>query len=212
MNARDRLLAPWHSPVPLTGVLAFDVPRYLDALSCAFTAAHCADVAEEARALAGSYGADPARAEAAGWLHDVSAVIPRARRIEIAQGLGVPVLPEEQAAPVILHQKLSAVLAEAIFGIDDARVLDAVRYHTTLHPDADLLAKVVFLADKIRWDQVGQPPYLDDLARALEAGSLDAAVCVYLGFLWERRAALMVVHPWMAAAYCGLCEPAGGRP
>ncbi|MBN1246862.1 MAG: bis(5'-nucleosyl)-tetraphosphatase (symmetrical) YqeK [Anaerolineae bacterium] len=206
------MIAPWQSPVPLTGVLAFDVPHYLEAFGCAFTAAHCAAVADEARALAGAFGVEPARAEAAGWLHDVSAVIPRTRRIAIALGSGVPVLPEEHVAPMILHQKLSAVLAEAVFGVEDVGILDAVRYHTTLHPDADPLAKVVFLADKIRWDQAGEPPYLAALIRALEAGSLDAGVCVYLGFLWERRATLMVIHPWMAAAYCSLCETAGGCP
>ena len=111
---------------------------------------------------------------------------------------------------MILHQKLSAALAAGVFGVHDAEVLDAVRYHTTLHPDAGRLAKVVFLADKIRWDQAGTPPYLAELARALDAGALEGACCVYLDYLWEHRSGLRVVHPWMAAAHRAFCGNSGG--
>jgi predicted HD superfamily hydrolase involved in NAD metabolism len=205
-------LAPWRNPVALTGVLANDVRSYLAAYGCTFTLDHSAAVADEARGLAGRFGVDMARAEAAGWLHDVSAVIPKTQRAEIALALGLPVLPEEHTAPSIVHQKLSAALAEAVFGVDDAGVLDAVRYHTTLHPGADALAKVVFLADKIRWDQPGEPPYLVALTRALSEGSLETACCAYLSYLMARRSMLSIVHPWMATAYHTLCPVPGGRP
>ena len=210
MSAVDDVLGPWRSPIPMTGVLATDARAYLTSLGCAFTADHSAAVATEARALALRFGSDAEHAQAAGWLHDVSAVIPRSQRVAVALALGVPVLPEEQRAPVIVHQKLSAVLAREIFGVDDGSTLDAIRYHTTLHPDADPLARVVFLADKIRWDQTGQPPYLPELLQALDSGSLDAACCVYLDFLWNQRATLPVIHPWMAAARHTFCTFSGG--
>jgi HD superfamily phosphohydrolase YqeK len=88
--------------------------------------------------------------------------------------------------------------------VDDAAVLSAIACHTTLGEHATPLDKVVFLADKIAWDQPGTPPYLDDLEQALTV-SLDAAVCVYLQTLWDRRDRLPVVHPWFAAAYAQLC-------
>jgi HD superfamily phosphohydrolase YqeK len=63
------------------------------------------------------------------------------------------------------------------------------------------LDKVVFLADKIDWDQPGRPPYLDDLEEALYGmPSLDAAVKVYCDYLWEHRDEAFVPHPWFIDA------------
>ncbi|MDH5606365.1 MAG: HAD family hydrolase, partial [Anaerolineae bacterium] len=60
--------------------------------------------------------------------------------------------------------------------------------------------KVVFTADKISWDQPGNPPYLEAVLAGLEK-SLDAGVLVYLTYMWERKDSLQVLHPWLAAAY-----------
>ena len=105
---------------------------------------------------------------------------------------------------MILHQKLSAILAHELFGVDDLAVLSAIGCHTTLRADATPLDKVVFLADKIAWDQSGSPPYRDALLDAL-THSLDAGACVYLQHLWAQRATLPVVHPWFENAYRQLC-------
>ena len=101
---------------------------------------------------------------------------------------------------MLLHQKLSAVMAEQIFGIGDPSILHAVRCHTTLRARASLLDKVVFVADKIAWDQAGAPPYLDEITQALRR-SLDDAVWCYLDTLWQQRATLAAVHPWFVDAY-----------
>lgn len=73
------------------------------------------------------------------------------------------------------------------------------------------LDKVVFVADKIEWDQSGTPPYLHELLPALDR-SLDHAVFVYLDFLWQQRETLRVVHPWLRDAHQELavqCLPVG---
>jgi len=79
-------------------------------------------------------------------------------------------------------------------------ILSAIGCHTTLKADASLLDKVVFIADKIAWDQPGEPPYWAELQQALDR-SLDHAVFCYLDYLWQRRATLRVVHPWLVAAH-----------
>jgi predicted HD superfamily hydrolase involved in NAD metabolism len=188
----------------MTGDLAESVPRFLHAHGCSHTAAHVRAVALESARLALCLSVDVRQASAAGWLHDISAVVPLASRVSLAEHYGIPVLVEERRVPMILHQKLSAVLARECFGIEDDAVLAAIACHTTLRQDATALDKVVFLADKIAWDQPGTPLYLDELTRALTV-SLDAAVCVYLQTLWDRRDGLPVVHPWLAAAYTQLC-------
>jgi len=157
-------------------------------------------VAREAARIARSLGAAGRRAELAGWLHDVSAVFPPEERLETARALGVEILPAEAAFPLLLHQKLSAVLARELSGVEDAGVLSAIRCHTTLRSGATRLDKIVFVADKLAWDQPGVPPYATRM-RAELARSLDAGTFVYLDYLWERRDALKAVHPWFVAAY-----------
>ncbi len=184
----------------LSGNLRTDMAAFLTTRGFPKTAGHCAAVAAEARRLAGRFGEDPARAEAAGLLHDISAPIPDAERIATAEAWGLTVLAEERAYPMIVHQKLSAVIAGETFGVADPGVLSAIGCHTTLKAGASRLDKVVFVADKIAWDQPGDPPYLADILAAVER-SLDAAAFCYLDHLYQRRATLRVIHPWMLVAW-----------
>lgn len=193
------LLAGWRP----TGDVADDARRLLARHGCSATAAHSEAVAEEARRLAAAHAVPVHAAETAAWLHDVSAIIPNGERLGAARALGVEVLPEEAALPMILHQRLSAVLARRAFGVRDEAILSAIGCHTTLRPGASPLGHVVFLADKIAWDQPGLPPYHAALVAALDE-SLEAASLVYLAYLWERRETLPVVHPWLRAAYAEL--------
>ena len=183
-----------------TGDVGADVTALLARHGRADTVHHCMCVAAEARRLALRWGEDAVHAETAGWLHDVSAIVPMDRRIGLAEDLGLDVLPEERAFPMIIHQKLSAAIAQAVFGITDPDILSAIGCHTTLKADASRLDKIVFVADKIQWDQPGDPPYLSAIAAAVER-SLDQAAFVYLDYLWQRRATLPVVHPWLVEAY-----------
>ena len=196
MNELDRSIRG----LALTGDLERDVTAFLLAHDRAYTANHVRDVAAEAKRVALKIGENAEQAEAGGWLHDVSTVIPNEQRIQVAEEWGVEVLPEEAAFPMIIHQKLSVVLAREFFGVHDEAILSAVGCHTTLKANATRLDKVVFLADKLAWDQPGVPPYYDAMLAALEQ-SLDAATLVYLRFLWDRRETLRVIHPWLVEAY-----------
>jgi len=182
-----------------TGNLVDDVPRYLARFGHQKTAEHCRAVAIKARELAQKYTGDELKAEKAAYLHDISAVIPNDKRIEFARSQAVEVLPEEIQRPMLIHQKLSAVLAKKAFGMTDQEILSAIGCHTTLKANPSRLDKIVFLADKIAWDQEGAPPYLNKVNGALET-SLDRAVLEYLNYLWAQRSQLKVIHPWLVAA------------
>ena len=153
--------------------------------------------------LAKQFNADEDKAEIAGWLHDISAVFPSAERAKVARELGIEVLPEEDTFPMIIHQKLSIVLGRELFGVTDSETLSAIGCHTTLKQDASLLDKVVFVADKIAWDQPGQPPYLNEILAGLDK-SVDHAAFVYLDYIWQMRASLKVLHPWTAQSHAQL--------
>ncbi|GER90148.1 haloacid dehalogenase [Dictyobacter vulcani] len=183
----------------LTGEIAQDMPAFLQRHNHAMTAHHCQQVAAECRQVAASTGVSLVQAEIAGWLHDVSAIFPASERAQIAHALGLEVLAEEERCPMIVHQKLSRLMAQEIFGVTDLLILDAIGCHTTLRAQATLLDKVLFVADKLAWDQPGIPPYDRELRAAL-AQSLDAATSFFVRYLWDRREALLVIHPWLRAA------------
>lgn len=193
-------LAAFIRNVPLTDSVQVDMTTLLSHHGHAKTVGHSMRVAAEAKRLAQHWGEDPASAEIAGLLHDISAIIPVDQRIVLAEALQLDVLPEERILPMIIHQKLSAVIAHDLFAISSPTILSAIGCHTTLKADASLLDKIVFVADKLKWDQVGDLPYLEVMVAAVER-SLDAAALCYLEHLWQRRASLAVLHPWAIDAY-----------
>ncbi len=182
-----------------TGEINNDVPRFLTQWGFPRTAKHCAAVAAKAIELAKIFGSDPFHAERAGYLHDISAVIPNEKLIGFARSHSVDVLKEEIQYPMMIHQKLSVVLAWEVFGVTDGDVLSAIGCHTTLKANSTSLDKVVFLADKIAWDQASSPPYLAEILAAIDK-SLDNAVLEYLNYIWERRNQIKAIHPWLVEA------------
>jgi len=199
-----KLIRSLSADFKLSGDLYRDIDEFLILNRCPRTAQHCQRVSVEAEILASRFGVDPFKARLAGMLHDCSAVIPSGQRLEAARSLGLPVLVEEERYPMILHQKLSAALAREIFNVMDLGILSAVACHTTLKIPCAPLDKVIFIADKLAWDQAGEAPYHPALREAVQV-SLDNAVRVYLAYLWNTRNSLPVLHPWMLEAYEAFC-------
>lgn len=190
---------------PLTGNLREDVFHFLRDNGLPNTASHSRSVGDEARKIAARYGVNQESASVAGYLHDISAVFPSEVRISVAHRLGIEVLTEEETFPMIIHQKISKEMARDIFNIHEEDILSAVGCHTTLKKDSGDLDKVLFVADKIKWDQPGEPPYLHEIKRQLEH-SLDLAAFEYIQYLWVQKEKLKVVHPWLKDAYYELVE------
>ncbi|MFD0681658.1 MULTISPECIES: bis(5'-nucleosyl)-tetraphosphatase (symmetrical) YqeK [unclassified Paenibacillus] len=197
------LLQQMKSSMTFSGDLEEDVSSFLRLHNHPHTAEHCLKVGYEAGRLAARFGCDADQARAAGFLHDISAIIPNNQRIDAAREWNLDILPEEERFPMIIHQKLSRVIAEQVFGIELTPVLEAIECHTTLKAPSTLLDKIVFIADKIEWDQSGQPPYLAELLSQLDI-SLEHGVYVYIEYLWSRREHLKVVHPWLIDAHTDL--------
>ncbi|MFC6333124.1 bis(5'-nucleosyl)-tetraphosphatase (symmetrical) YqeK [Paenibacillus septentrionalis] len=194
------IFKPLTKHVSFTGELKTDVPLFLISNECPMTSKHCIEVGSESRRIAMLFNANVLAAETAGLLHDISAVFPNNERIEVARELQIEVLPEEERFPMIIHQKISKVMAQEIFNINDQEILNAIGCHTTLKSSSTLLDQVLFVADKISWDQSGAPPYINELNRNLEE-SLTHGVFAYINFLWERKDTLKVIHPWLRDAY-----------
>jgi predicted HD superfamily hydrolase involved in NAD metabolism len=185
-----------------TGILSKDVPAFLVHHECPNTAIHTRAVVDTTLELSARFNLDTHQAEAAAWLHDISAVFPNEQRLAVSQQLGLEILPEEEQVPLLLHQKISAVIAREIFGLNQQSVLDTIGCHTTLKANPSPLELVVFCADKLAWDQKGIPSYKAEMEAALDQ-SLEAAAWVYQDYLWHSGK-LKIVHPWMHSSYLEL--------
>ncbi len=197
----DEILTGLVRGIDVTGELPDAVSRLLTFKGFPKTIQHSYQVAEETARLAAHYNVSQQKANQAAWLHDVSVVFLVGQRIEVARRLGIELLQAEEQNPVLIHQKLSVVLAQEIFNIKDAEILSAIGCHTTLKPGASTLDKILFVADKIAWNQAGNPPYVAEMAAAAQH-NLDKAAFVYIRSLMERQSSLSYpLHPWLVEAY-----------
>lgn len=169
------------------------------------TAEHTVRVAGQAKKLAKELGEDEQAAEIAGFLHDISVIIPNERRLGLAAAMDVLILPEERPYPFILHQKLSAALAKELFGVKDERILSAIGCHTTLKGNAQSLELILFIADKLQWDQSGTPPYMEELNNGI-FNSLRHGAYAFINYQMEHKENLLMIHPWFEEAYHELRE------
>lgn len=156
------------------------------------TLAHVQAVAEECARIGRQFGLDEETCRPAGMLHDISAVIRPADMLEWAQAHAMPLCEAEKRYPFLLHQRLSRLVAQDDFGITDEAVLSSVECHTTLKAHASAYDMALFLADKIAWDQPGEPPYVNKVLSALDL-SLEQACLVYMHEI-EHSGKLLYPH------------------
>lgn len=179
-------------------VLKNEIKQYLVSKNCEKTYYHCMEVGEYAYQLDEKYLTSPEKVSIAGYLHDISAIYPNNQRISVAQKYGIELNEAEMAFPMIIHQKISKSIAKMDFGIEDNEILSAIECHTTLKKNYSDIDLVLFVADKIKWDQEGKPPYLDGLLQALNC-SLENAAYFYIDYILKHD--IKVVHPWLWDAY-----------
>ncbi|EHB5046568.1 HD domain-containing protein [Enterococcus faecalis] len=179
-------------------VLKNEIKQYLVSKNCEKTYYHCMEVGEYAYQLGEKYLTSPEKVSIAGYLHDISAIYPNNQRINVAQKYGIELNEAEMAFPMIIHQKISKSITKMDFGIEDNEILSAIECHTTLKKNYSDIDLVLFVADKIKWDQEGKPPYLDGLLQALNC-SLENAAYFYIDYILKHD--IKVVHPWLWDAY-----------
>jgi predicted HD superfamily hydrolase involved in NAD metabolism len=181
------------------GDLSVDAVALMNANGKHISAAHCTRVAAVCVRLAARYGLDCDRMEAAGLLHDCGGIIRGADMLDYARQNRWQLDAAEAQIPPLLHQRFSALLAEELFAVTDAVLLEAIACHTTLRPHATDEDMALFLADKLAWDRAGDPPYKTLLEKALEV-SLCHAARVYMEYAMENGL-LRIPHGQLLAAW-----------
>lgn len=110
---------------------------------------HTVSVSFICTALAMRYGCDLLKAELAGLLHDCAKPYGNDEIIKKCRRQNLSLTDDEQKAPVVLHAKYGAWLAENKYRINDGEIINAIRWHTTGRPEMSTLEKIVFTADYI---------------------------------------------------------------
>ncbi|MFQ9311637.1 MAG: HD domain-containing protein [Paraclostridium sordellii] len=182
----------------ITNDLKKSITEFLELNNCLDTISHSIEVANYAKDISCRYSIRSELAEVSGLLHDISAVIPENKRIEVANILGIEIYDEERKMPLIIHQKISKVIAQDIFKVNDTSILSAIECHTTLKKEPSKLDLLLFVSDKVKWDQDGNPPYLEGLLYNLDK-SLEHSALYYIDYLLKNE--IKVIHPWLKDAY-----------
>lgn len=145
-----------------------DGKRYEHTLSVAYTAAN----------LAACHGEDIDQALVAGLLHDCAKCLSDKRLLSICEKQKLPVSPQEEKKPSLLHAKVGSYLAREEYHIADPDILNAIHNHTTGRPGMSLLEKIIFVADYMEPGRK-QAPRLEQI-RKTAFTDLDCAMLMIL--------------------------------
>jgi nicotinate-nucleotide adenylyltransferase len=130
---------------------------------------HTLGVEQTAVKLAELYGEDPEKARVAALLHDCARCLDSAemRRL-VGERVGA------SALRALMHAPAGAELAKQKYGVEDERILSAIRWHTTGHEGMTKLEKIVYLADFVEPNRPNHPGLQELRAEAFR--DLDHAV------------------------------------
>ena len=103
----------------------------------------CRDTAVE---LAKHWGADETDAARAGILHDITKAIDGPLQLTLCEAYGKILSDFSKRYPKTLHALTGSLVAERIFGENEA-VVSAIEHHTTGKANMNLLEKIIYVAD-----------------------------------------------------------------
>ena len=103
----------------------------------------CRDTAVE---LAQRWGADVTDAARAGILHDITKAIDGPLQLTLCEAYGKILSDFSRRYPKTLHALTGSMVAQRIFGENDA-VVSAIEHHTTGKADMNLLETIIYVAD-----------------------------------------------------------------
>lgn len=134
---------------------------------------HSLCVADEAKRLAEKYGGNIDKCYTAGLLHDITKNASNDEHLKLFDTFGIMLSDIEKNAVKLWHAISGEAYIRYVLGLDDAEILDAVRYHTTAKKNMSLTAKILYLADFTSRDR----DYEDvEVIRTLANKSLDGAI------------------------------------
>ena len=108
--------------------------------------AHVLGCRDTAVLLAQKWGADETDAARAGLLHDITKALPAPLQMVLCHSYGVSLSSFASQNPKTLHALTGSLVAQSIFGENEA-VVNAIASHTTGKPYMNTLEKIIYVAD-----------------------------------------------------------------
>lgn len=109
---------------------------------------HSIGVMNMAEELAVLYGVDVEKAKICGLAHDIAKEMSKEEALAYVEENNIEIDEVEKINTSLLHGKIGADIAKKKFGFDE-QMQKAIIYHTTTDPEMDMLAKIVYVADKV---------------------------------------------------------------
>ena len=160
---------------------------------------HSLCVAEEAQRLAILYNEDVENAYLAGLLHDITKNFTIDEHLNIFSKFDIILSDVEKKSIPIWHGISASAYVKHILGINEEKIISAIRYHTTAKSNMSLFEKLIYLADYTSADR----NYPDvDVMRRLVNESIEEAMLYSLKYtIKDLISKDRAVHPDTLNAY-----------
>ena len=109
---------------------------------------HSIGVMNMAEELAKIYNVDIQNAKIAGLLHDNAKEMKIEEILKYVKENKIKINKFERLNLPILHGKIGADIAKKKYGVNE-KIQKAIEYHTTTNPKMDMLAKIIYVSDKV---------------------------------------------------------------
>ena len=140
---------------------------------------HSVGVMKKAEELALIYGLDVNKAKLVGLAHDIGKELSKEEKLNYVEKNNIEIDEIEKINVGLLHAKIGADICKKRYGFDE-EMQDAIKYHTTGNENMSLLAKIIFIADKIeenrKYEKNESKKQAVEEARKLAKEDLDKAM------------------------------------
>ena len=140
---------------------------------------HSLGVMKKAEELAKIYEVDINKAKLVGLAHDIGKELTKEEKLKYVEDNNIKIDDIEKINVGLLHSKIGADICKKRYGFDE-EMQDAIKYHTTGNENMGLLAKIIFVADKIeenrKYEKNENKKQAVEEARKLAKEDLDKAM------------------------------------
>lgn len=153
---------------------------------------HSVGAMKKAEELAVYYGLDAKKARLTGLAHDIAKQMSVEEIKNYIMKYNIELDEVEKMNMGLVHAKIGADICEREYGFDK-QMVNAIKYHTTGNPNMDLMAKVIFVADKIEENR----DYSDvERQRMLAVEDIDEAIIEMINYATQSCIAKdNLIHP-----------------
>ena len=155
---------------------------------------HSLGTMERAEELAKIYGVDIEKARLAGLTHDIAKEMTKEESLQYIKEHNIEIDEIEEINVKLLHGKIGANMVKEKYGLCQ-EIQDAILYHTTTDKNMDVLAKIIYVADKTENNRKSKE-FDIEYERELANKDIDAAIIYILdGNIEEIIKKGKLVHP-----------------